>query len=311
MRTKICEMLGIDYPIIQGAMAWIGTAELASAASKAGGIGIIHPFTERGLDKEIEIARKTTDKPFGVNIPIISPGAKRVVEKVIDEGIEVVTASVGDPAKFTKKLQNEGICVIQVVTNVKHAKRAGQAKVDAVVASGIEAGGHPGKDEITTLTLVPQVIDALDIPVIAAGGICDARGLASVLMLGAEGVQMGTRFIASKECIAHEDFKQAILNASDTDTTVIGRKIFPSRVIKNEFSNRLEEMDEKKQSKEMLTEIEKAKAAMLRGDLIEGSMWCGQCAGMINEVMGVEDIIKKMVTGAKDIISKKEAISKT
>ena len=305
MRTKICDMLGIDHPIIQGAMAWIGTAELASAASNAGGLGIIHPFTERGLDEELEIARKLTKKPIGVNIPILSPGARGVVKKVIDEGIGIVTASVGDPVKFTKKLQDEGITVIQVVTNIKHAKRAGEAKVDAVVASGIEAGGHPGRDEITTLTLVPQVIDKLEIPVIAAGGICDARGLASALMLGAEGVQMGTRFIATKECIAHKDFKQAILNATDTDTMVIGRGIFPSRVIKNEFSNRFEDMDEKKKSKEMLTEIERAKAAMLRGDLIEGSMWCGQCAGLINEVVSVEDVIKKIISQADGLMNKK------
>ncbi len=305
MKTKICDMLDIKHPIIQGAMAWIGTAELAAATSNAGGLGIIHPFTERGLDKEIEIARKITDKPFGINIPILSPGAKRAVKKVIDEGITVVTASVGDPVKFTKKLQDEGVCVIQVVTNLAHARRAGEAKVDCVVASGIEAGGHPGRDEITTLSLVPQVIDALDIPIIAAGGICDARGLASAIMLGAEGVQMGTRFIATDECIAHDDFKQAILNATDVDTTVIGRGIFPSRVIKNEFSNRFEGMDEKKKSREMLTEIERAKAAMLRGDLVEGSMWCGQCAGSINEVISVEAVIKKMIEGAEDIISNK------
>ncbi|MDY6965531.1 MAG: nitronate monooxygenase [Halobacteriota archaeon] len=304
MITKICDILGIDNPIIQGAMAWIGTAELASAASNAGGLGIIHPFTERGLDKEIEIAREMTKKPFGVNIPILSPGAKKVVSTVIDEGVGVVTASVGDPMKYTGKLQDEGVSVIQVVTNLKHAMRAGEAKVDAVVAQGIEAGGHPGSDEITTLTLVPQVVDALDIPVIAAGGICDSRGFAAALMLGAEGVQIGTRFIVTKECVAHQDFKQAILNAESSDTTVIGRGIFPSRVIRNEFSSRLEEMEENKKSKEMITEIERAKGAMLKGDLVEGSMWCGQSAGLIGEVRSVEEVIDEIISGAERILSR-------
>jgi len=304
MKTKICDILGIDYPILQGAMAWIGSAELASAASNAGGLGIIHPFSGRGLGDEIELAREMTKRPFGVNIPILSPGAKRVVDMVISEGIEVVTASVGNPLKFTKRLQKEGVTVIQVVTNLRHAKRAEEAGVDAVVAQGIEAGGHPGSDEITTMTLIPQVATLLEIPVIAAGGICDARGFAAALVLGAEGVQIGTRFIATKECIADEGFKSAILGAASRDTTVIGRGVFPSRVISNEFSARFEGMDEKAKSKEMLTEIERAKAGLLEGDLVEGSLWCGQSAGMISEILSVEEIIKGIICGAEEILER-------
>lgn len=308
VRTRICDILGIDYPIIQGAMAWIGSAELACAASNAGGLGIIHPFSNRSLGEEILLAKEMTKSPFGVNIPILSPGAKRVVDTVINEGIEVVTASVGDPRKYTKRLQKEGVTVIQVVTSLKHANRAEEAGVDAVVAQGIEAGGHPGSDEITTMTLVPQVADLLEIPVVAAGGISDARGFAAALLLGAEGVQIGTRFIATEECIADEEFKRAILRASSSDTIVIGRGIFPSRVISNDFAERFEGLDEKGRSKEMLTEIERAKAGILRGDLVEGSLWCGQSAGMISEILSVEEIIKGIICGAEEIIERSRGL---
>lgn len=294
IKTELCDLLGIQYPIIQGAMAWVGTAELASAVSNAGGLGIISSVTERGLENEIKIARDITKKPFGVNIPILSPNAKRVADRVIDEGIEIVTTSVGDPMKFTKRLKEGGVRVIQVVTKLAHARRANKAGVDAIVAQGVEAGGHPGPDEIATLVLVPQVVDSVSIPVIAAGGIGDARGFAAALMLGAAGVQIGTRFVAAKECIAHEKFKKAILDARDTDTTMIGRGIFPSRVIKNEFASKFGD--------KAGFDIGNARAALINGDLVNGAMWCGQVAGLIREVMSVDDIIKGIVIGAGDII---------
>jgi enoyl-[acyl-carrier protein] reductase II len=297
MKTEICDLLKIEYPIIQGAMSWIGTAELASAVSNAGGMGIISPITDKGLEREIEIAKDIADRPFGVNIPIVSPNAKRIADKVIDEGIEVVTTSVGDPMKFTKKLKKGGIKVIQVVTRIEHAIRAEKAGVDAIVAQGLEAGGHPG--EIATIALIPQIVDSVNIPVIAAGGIGDGRGLAAVLMLGAEGVQIGTGFIVTKECIAHENYKNVILSARDT--ILIG-SIFPSRVIKNEIAKRLEAMEKDKISKEMVLEMGRTKKALIDGDIVEGLMWSGQVAGLINEIMSVEEFIKGMIEEAEDII---------
>jgi enoyl-[acyl-carrier protein] reductase II len=297
MKTEICDLLKIEYPIIQGAMSWIGTAELASAVSNAGGMGIISPITDKGLEREIEIAKDIADRLFGVNIPVVSPNAKRIVDKVIDEGIKVVTTSVGDPMKFTKKLKKGGIKVIQVVTRIEHAIRAEKAGVDAIVAQGLEAGGHPG--EIATIALIPQIVDSVNIPVIAAGGIGDGRGLAAVLMLGAEGVQIGTGFIVTKECIAHENYKNVILSARDT--ILIG-SIFPSRVIKNEIAKRLEAMEKDKISKEMVLEMGRTKKALIDGDIVEGLMWSGQVAGLINEIMSVEEFIKGMIEEAEDII---------
>jgi len=286
MKTKICDLLNTKYPILQGAMAWVGTAELASAVSNAGGMGIISPLTGRRLDKEIKLAKELTDKPFGVNITIMAPDSEEVVKEVVREGIGTVTTSVGSPKKFTKTLQNRGVKVIHSVAKVEHAKKANEAGVDAVIVQGVEAGGHPGPDEITTFTLVPQVVDAVDIPVIAAGGIGDARGVAAALMLGAEGVQIGTRFIATKECIAHEKFKRAILNSEDTDTVLVGRdEIFPTRVLRNKFVE---------SGKKIGLGMKRAKTALIEGDLENGVMMCGQIAGMIKDIRSVEEVVKEL-----------------
>ena len=293
MRTKICDMLEIRYPIIQGAMAWIATAELVSAVSNAGGLGIISPLTDRGLKEEIKKTKDLTKNPFGVNLPIWSPNAKEIVEEVIKERVSVVTASGGNPKKFTSTLKKEGINVMQVVTKVEHAKRAEDAGVDAIIMMGAEAGGLVGGDEITTFTLVPSTVDAVKIPVIAAGGIADARGFLAALMLGAQGVQIGTRFIATEECIAHKNFKNAIIDARDDSTTVIGKDTLPARVIKNDFSTKME----------AIFDMDGVRSALMDGDIKNGVMLCGQTAGMIKEIKKVKDVINDIITDGKKIIS--------
>lgn len=282
-------------------MAWIATAELVSAVSNAGGLGTLSPMTERGLSEEMKLTRELTKESFSVNLPVISPNAKEMVETIMREGIRVVTTSVGDPRKFTSRLKKEGVRVMHVVTNVKQAKKAEDAGVDAVIAMGFEAGGHVGKDEIATFTLVPSVVRAVDIPVVAAGGICDGRGLAAALMLGAKGVQIGTRFIATEECVAHENFKRGILEAKEDSTTIIGRDVLPARVIKNEFSKNFEKLSE-----ESILDVEKARLALLCGDTENGAMWCGQAAGMIKEVKKVKDVVEELVRDAERIISQRD-----
>jgi enoyl-[acyl-carrier protein] reductase II len=288
-------MLRIKYPIIQGAMAWVATAELVSAVSNAGGLGIISPLTDRGLGEEIKKTKKLTKKPFGVNLPILSPNAEEIVEEIIEEDISVVTASVGDPKRFTPRLKKEEITVMQVVTNVRHAKSAEKAGVDAVITMGVEAGGHVGGDEITTFTLVPSVVDAVKIPVMAAGGIADARGFLSAMMLGAQGVQIGTRFIATDECIAHKNFKNAIIDAKDDSTTVIGKGVFPARAIKNAFSAWFEGLKEEERTMQAMFDTEKARSALIDGDIEKGAVWCGQDVGIIKEIKKVKDVIDEMV----------------
>jgi len=293
MRTKICDMLEIRYPIIQGAMGWIATAELVSAVSNAGGLGIISPLTDRGIKEEIKKTKDLTKNPFGVNLPIWSPNAKEIVEEVVKERVSVVTASGGNPKKFTSTLKKEGINVMQVVTKVEHAKRAEDAGVDAIIMMGAEAGGLVGGDEITTFTLVPSAVDAVKIPVIAAGGIADARGFLAALMLGAQGVQIGTRFIATEECIAHKNFKNAIIDARDDSTTVIGKDTLPARVIKNDFSTKME----------AIFDMDGVRSALMDGDIKNGVMLCGQTAGMIKEIKKVKDVINDIITDGKKIIS--------
>ncbi|VUT24513.1 MAG: dihydroorotate dehydrogenase 1B [Candidatus Methanolliviera sp. GoM_asphalt] len=302
MRTRICDMLRIKYPIIQGAMAWVSTAELVSAVSNAGGLGIISPLTDRGLEEEIKKTKKLTKKPFGVNLPILSPNAEEIVEEIIEENVLIVTASVGDPKRFTPRLKKEEITVMQVVTNVRHAKSAEKAGVDAVITMGFEAGGHVGGDEITTFTLVPSVVDAVKIPVMAAGGIADARGFLAALMLGAQGVQIGTRFIATEECIAHKNFKNAIIDAREDSTTVIGKDVFPARAIKNAFSAWFEGLNAEERTMQAMFDTEKARSALIDGDIENGAVWCGQDVGIIKEIKKVKDVIDEMVTDVVGIV---------
>lgn len=300
-KTRVTELLGIQYPIIQGGMAWVATHELAAAVSEAGGLGIIAAGNAPGdfVRNEIRALKKKTDKPFGVNIMLLSPFAEEVVDIVCQEGVQVVTTGAGNPGKYLEKFRERGIKVIPVVPSVALAKRLEKQGVDALIVEGTEAGGHIG--ELTTMALVPQVCDAVDIPVIAAGGIADGRGFIAALALGAEGVQVGTRFVCSTEAKVHASYKDALINAKDRDAIVTGRTTgHPVRVIKNQFTREFLDMEKKGAT---LEELEAAGAGKLRiavvdGDIDNGSVMSGQIAGMIKDIKSCRDIIEGMIQEA-------------
>lgn len=314
-KTRLCDLLGIEYPIIQGGMVWIANAELAAAVSNAGGLGLISPtagMSRNGnqvenLKKQIEIARSLTSKPFGVNLPILNnPQIEELVATVIDAKVKVVVTAAGNPALYTSRFKEAGIKVLHVVAAVRHAQSAERRGVDAVIAEGYEAGGHNGLDELTTFTLIPQVVDAVKIPVVAAGGIADARGVVAALALGADGVQMGTRFVATHECIAHPNFKEAIVKASDTDTVITGRKIGPTRILKNEVAAKLLEMEAAGASAEELLAFigsSRSRAGQFEGDLVNGQAYCGAIAGMIKEIKSVSQVIQEIVSNYETVLA--------
>ena len=299
-QNPICKLLNIKYPIFQGGMAWIGTAELASAVSNAGGLGIIGAghMPPDLLRAEIQKAKKWTDKPFGVNIMLMSPFVKEVMEVVIDKRVAVVTTGAGNPAEYLPALKEVGTKVIPVVASVALAKRLVRSGVDAVIAEGTESGGHVG--EITTMALIPQVVDAVDVPVIGAGGIGDSRGIMAAFALGASAVQMGSRFVVSEECIAHPNYKNLVLKAKDRSTVVTGRSTgHPVRVLANKMTREYAEMESHNASVE---ELEKFGAGRLnlathKGDVENGSVMIGQISGMFHEIKPVATIIEELVGG--------------
>ena len=301
MQTEITRLLGIKYPIIQGGMAWVAEHHLAAAVSEAGGLGLIGAASAPAewVREQIRAARKLTDKPFGVNIMLMSPYAADVAKVIVEEGVQVVTTGAGSPGKYMEMWKEAGVKVIPVVASVALAKRMERAGADAIVAEGCESGGHVG--ESTTMTLVPQVVDAVDIPVIAAGGIGDGRGIAAAFMLGARGIQMGTIFAASKESVIHENYKNSIFRAKDIDSRVTGRSTgHPIRVLRNDMARRYLEMEKEGAPFE---ELEKMTLGSLRravqdGDAKNGSLMAGQIAGMIKEERSCEDIIKSTVSDA-------------
>ena len=301
MQTEITRLLGIKYPIIQGGMAWVAEHHLAAAVSEAGGLGLIGAASAPAewVREQIRAARKLTDKPFGVNIMLMSPYAADVAKVIVEEGVQVVTTGAGSPGKYMEMWKEAGVKVIPVVASVALAKRMERAGADAIVAEGCESGGHVG--ESTTMTLVPQVVDAVDIPVIAAGGIGDGRGIAAAFMLGARGIQMGTIFAASKESVIHENYKNSILKAKDIDSRVTGRSTgHPIRVLRNDMARKYLEMEKEGAPFE---ELEKMTLGSLRravqdGDAKNGSLMAGQIAGMIKEERSCEDIIKSTVFDA-------------
>ena len=314
-KTKICDLLSIEYPIIQGGMTWIANAELAAAVSSAGGLGIISPnagMAENGnivdnLRRQIKKAKSLTDKPFGVNLVLQTPGVKELIDVVIEEKLPAVTTSAGNPATYTAYLKEAGVKVLHVVASVRHATGAEGRGVDAVIAEGYEAGGHNGFDELTTFVLVPQVVDAVKIPVVAAGGIADARGFIAALALGAAGVQMGTRFVATRECIAHANAKEAIVKAIDTGTVISGRKLGPTRGVKNEFVDKILDMESHgATAEELLSSIGagRARQGSLEGDLVNGEAYAGSIAGMITEVASVAEVMRSIVEGTEAVLAK-------
>lgn len=308
MKTRITELLGCEYPIIQGGMAWVAEHKLASAVSNAGGVGLIAggnaPIDY--LREQIHLCKEKTDKPFGVNIMLMSDNADDLAQLVIDEKISVVTTGAGNPGKYISAWKNAGVKVIPVIPSVALAKRMEKAGADAVVAEGTESGGHIGEN--TTMCLVPQVVDAISIPVIAAGGIADGRGMAASFMLGAEGVQIGTRFLASEECQIHQTFKDLVIKAKDTDNIVTGRYTgHPCRNIKTKFAKQL--ANGEKNGSISPEEFEKLTVGALRravvdGDLESGSFLCGAIAGMVNEIKPCSAIIKEIMEQAEKLLNK-------
>ncbi|WP_196591777.1 enoyl-[acyl-carrier-protein] reductase FabK [Pectinatus frisingensis] len=297
--NRLCKLLNIKYPIFQGGMAWIGTAELASAVSNAGGLGIIGAghMPPDLLRIEIQKTKKWTQKPFGVNIMLMSPFVKEVMQVVLDEKVPVITTGAGNPGEYIPALKEIGSKVIPVVASVALAKRLVRTGVDAVVAEGLESGGHIG--EITTMSLVPQIVDAVDVPVIAAGGIGDARGMIAAFALGAVGVQMGTRFVLSTECIAHENYKKMVLKARDRSTVVTGRSTgHPVRVLSNRLTRKFQELEKGGASVAELEELGAGKLnlATHKGDVENGSVMIGQISGMLTEIKPVKQILEDIVS---------------
>ena len=297
MKNRVTELLGIEKPIIQGGMAWIAESTLASAVSNAGGAGIIAGGSAPidYLRSEIRKCKELTDKPFGVNIMLMSPNAEELAKLVIEEGVSFVTTGAGNPGQYIAAWKEAGIKVIPVVPSVALAKRLEKIGADAVIAEGTESGGHIGQN--TTMCLVPQVVDAVSVPVIAAGGIADGRGIAASFMLGAEGVQIGTRFLASEECQIHENYKNAVIKAKDTDNAITGfYSGSPCHCIKSKYTKKLQEMEKMAappEDFEALT-VGSLRKAVVDGNTDEGSMLCGLIAGMINEVKPVKDIMAEL-----------------
>ncbi|WP_432792035.1 enoyl-[acyl-carrier-protein] reductase FabK [Peptacetobacter hiranonis] len=303
--NRICEILNIKYPIIQGGMAWVADSNLAAAVSNAGGFGIIGTGSATAdiVKKEIDNCRRLTDKPFGVNVMLMSPNADEVIDLIIEEKPAGITTGAGNPAKYMDRLKEAGIKVIPVVPTVALAQRMEKLGADAVIAEGTEAGGHIG--ELTTMVLVPQVAEALNIPVIAAGGVADGRGMAASFALGAEGVQIGTRFICSEECNIHQNYKDAVLKAKDRDAVVTGRPTgHPVRTLKNKLAKKFLKMEKEGASPE---ELEKLGAGALRlavveGDKDGGSFMAGQSAAMVREIKPCKEIVEEISKQALDIM---------
>ena len=302
MRTEITELLGIQYPIIQGGMAWVAEHHLAAAVSEAGGLGLIGAANAPAewVREQIRAAKNLTEQPFGVNIMLMSPYADEVAQVVAEEGVKVVTTGAGSPEKYMERWKQSGIRVIPVVASVALAKRMERCGADAVVAEGCESGGHVG--ESTTMALVPQVVDAVQIPVIAAGGIADGRGIAAAFMLGAKAVQMGTRFIATQEAQVHESYKNQVLRAKDIDTRVTGRSTgHPVRALRNEMTKRYLELEQEGASFEELEQLTLGglRRAVVEGDVRMGSMMAGQCAGLVREILPCSELVPQLMQEAK------------
>ena len=309
--NRITSLFNIQYPIIQGGMIWNSGYKLASAVSNSGGLGLIgagsmYPDV---LREHIQKCKKATDKPFGVNVPMLYPNIEEIIQIIVEEDVNIVFTSAGNPKTWTSFLKEKGITVVHVVSSSKFALKAQEAGVDAVVAEGFEAGGHNGREETTTLTLIPMVKENISIPLIAAGGIATGRGMLAAMILGADGVQMGSRFAASVESSAHENFKQSIIDTKEGDTLVTLKELAPVRLIKNKFYNDIQELYAKCPTPEELKELlgrARAKRGMFEGDLIEGELEIGQIAGLIHDIKPVKEIIDSIIEEFE--MAKKEAV---
>ena len=308
MKTRVTELLGIEYPIIQGGMAWVADHHIAAAVSEAGGLGLIAAANAPAewVREQIREAKKLTDKTFGVNIMLMSPSADEVAKIVVEEGIKVVTTGAGSPEKYMEAWKAAGVKVIPVVASVALARRMERCGADAVVAEGTESGGHIG--EATTMTLVPQVVDAVSIPVIAAGGIGDGRGIAAAFMLGAEAVQMGTRFLVAKECTVHQNYKDRVLKAKDIDSTVTGRTHgHPVRCLRNQMTREYVKLENEGKSFEELEYLTLGtlRKAVQEGDVTNGTVMAGQIAGMVSKEQTCKEMIDEMMAQAETLLGRK------
>lgn len=297
MDNNICNLLNIEYPIFQGAMAWVSDSSLAAAVSNAGGLGIIAGASAPAsyVREEIRKVKELTDKPFGVNIMLLSENANELAEIVVEEGVKVVTTGAGNPGKYMTKWKEAGIKVIPVVASVALAKRMERAGADALISEGCEAGGHIGK--LTTMVLLPQVVDAVSIPVIGAGGIADGRGVAAAFMLGAKGIQVGTRFLVANECTIHDNYKEAVIKANDIDTVVTGRPTgHPVQVIKNKLAREYLNLEKQNAPIEVLEELGRGglRKAVKDGDIDGGSLMAGQISGLVSKRQSAKEIIEEM-----------------
>lgn len=306
MNSVICDIFGIKYPIFQGGMAWISEAGLAAAVSNAGGLGIIAAGNAPAeyVREQIKKAKTLTNKPFGVNVMLLSPYAGEVMQAVCEEKVAVVTTGAGNPAKYIPALKEAGIKLVPVVPSVALAKKMEKDGADAVIAEGTESGGHVG--ELTTMALVPQVVDAVNIPVLAAGGIADSRGIVAAFALGADGVQIGTRFLCSTECIAHENYKNAVISAKDRDAVVSARSTgHPVRSLKNKLTREYEKLEKEGASVEELEKLGTGalRAAVIEGDTVNGSVMAGQIAGMVNKISTCEEIINDLLGGIVEAVA--------
>lgn len=306
IRSRICEMLGIKYPVFQGGMAWVADASLAAAVSNAGGLGLISSINAgtEAVRNEIRKCRELTDKPFGVNIMLQAPNAGEIAQMVVEEGVKILTTGAGSPSQYMAMWKEAGIKVIPVVASVALALKMQAAGADAVVAEGAESGGHVG--ELHTMPLIPQVVDALDIPVVAAGGICDGRGVAAAFMLGADAVQVGTRFLSAEECTVHQEYKDKILKATDISTIVTGKSLgHPVRSLKTPFSKNFARMEsDPSVNKEDILALGTGalRKAVKEGDR-NGTYMAGECAGMVKKIEPAKDIVEDLILGAEKVIT--------
>lgn len=299
--NRITKLFNIKYPLIQAGMIWASGWKLASAVSNAGGLGIIGSGSmyPEVLREHIQKCKKATNKPFAVNVPMLYPEIDKIISIIIEEGVKIVFTSAGNPKTWTKHLQDHGITVVHVVSSVKFAIKSQEAGVDAVVAEGFEAGGHNGRDETTTFTLIPMVKEKITIPLIAAGGIATGRGMLAAMVLGADAVQVGSRFVATPEASSHDKFKEMVVKAKEGDTVLTLKELAPVRLLKNKFYEDVEELYSKTPTKEELIELlgrARAKKGMFEGDLEEGELEIGQISGLISEIKPAAEIVKEMIS---------------
>lgn len=306
MQNKITSLFNIKYPIIQGGMVWVSGWKLASAVSNAGGLGLIGAGSmyPEVLREHIQKCKKATDKPFGVNVPMLYPDIQKIMDIIIEEGVKIVFTSAGNPKTYTAFLKQKGITVVHVVSSVKFALKAEAAGVDAVVCEGFEAGGHNGREETTTLTLIPMVKEKVQIPVISAGGISSGKAMLATMILGADGVQIGSRFAATLESSAHANFKQTIIDVKDGDTHLTLKELAPVRLIKNKFYNDVQDLYQQNPTIEEIKELlgrARAKKGMFEGDLNEGELEIGQVAGLIHQIKSAKEVLEEIVTEFEQI----------